>query len=153
SRRTRTGLQGFPRPTTRRRRPTAPAPAPPESPARAPRGRAGSRGPRRPGCPRRSRARSSGRRPARAAAPATRELVVLEVAHGPLVDVEMREERARPARVLAGDQIHFAQDAQRAQGDVLEVADRSRDDEERAAQATPTALALPRRAGAARGSG
>src|SRR5437867_4460558 len=83
----------------------------------------------------------------------TRELVVLEVAHGPLVNVEMREERTRPARVLAGDQVHFAQDAQRAQGDVLEVADRSRDDEERAAQATPTALALPRRAGAARGSG
>src|SRR5262249_38771786 len=63
------------------------------------------------------------------------QLVVLVVADGRLVDVEVREERARPPRVLAGDQVGLAQDAERAQGDVLEIADRGRDYKKGAAQA------------------
>jgi hypothetical protein len=51
------------------------------------------------------------------------------------VDVEVAQQRAGPARVLAGDQIHLFEDAEGAQGDVFEIADRSGDDEEGAAQA------------------
>src|SRR5262245_61460904 len=64
-----------------------------------------------------------------------RELVVLVVAHGGLVDVEVRQEGARPPRVLAGHQVDLAQHSQRAQSNVLEVADRSRYDKKNAAQA------------------
>src|SRR5207244_499703 len=65
----------------------------------------------------------------------TRELVVLEVGHGRRVDVEVREQRARAACVFTRDQVDLAQHAQRARRDVLEIADRSGDDEEGAAGA------------------
>src|SRR5439155_25297539 len=52
-----------------------------------------------------------------------------------LVGEGEREQGARPPGVLAGDEVGLPEDAQRAQGDVLEVADRSRDYKEGAAQA------------------
>ena len=47
-------------------------------------------------------------------------------------DLIVTEEVAGSARVLRGHQRHLAQDPQRPQRDVLEVADRRGDDEERA---------------------
>src|SRR5262249_48209521 len=55
--------------------------------------------------------------------------------HRRLVDVEVRQEGPRAPRVLARDHIDLAQDAQRAQADVFEVADRGRYDKKGAAQA------------------
>src|SRR5262249_1625314 len=85
---------------------------------------------------------------------APRELVVLEVGHGRRMDVEVGEQRPRAARVLAGDQVDLAQHTQRARGDVLEIADRCGDDEERAAgaQATRTVPGPRTPASDARGS-
>src|SRR5918996_2977233 len=63
------------------------------------------------------------------------ELVVLEVRGGRGVDVEVREQRPRAPRVLAGDEAHLAQHPKRPVCDVLEIADRRRDDEQRPRQA------------------
>ena len=50
------------------------------------------------------------------------------VAHQRLVNVVVSEKLLRMARVFARDLIHFFEDAQRAQRDVLEVADRRADE-------------------------
>ena len=50
-------------------------------------------------------------------------LVVLVVADGGRADTEVVEQLLRLARVLAGDAVDRAQDAQGAQGDVLQIAD------------------------------
>src|SRR5207344_298043 len=63
------------------------------------------------------------------------QLVVLEVGRGRRVDVEVGEQGPGAARVLAGDQVDLTQHAERARGDVFEVADRGGYDKERAAQA------------------
>ena len=60
------------------------------------------------------------------------QLVVLEVARDGHVDVEVAQEAPRPPCVLAGDQVDLLEDAERAQGQILEVADRRRDHVERA---------------------
>ena len=51
--------------------------------------------------------------------------------HEPRADAVTVEEDARPPRVLAEDEIRLGELAERAQGDVLEVADRRRADDER----------------------
>ncbi len=48
------------------------------------------------------------------------------VADQALLNVEMREQLQSLARVFTGDGVGFLQDAQGAQGDVFEVADRRR---------------------------
>ena len=50
-------------------------------------------------------------------------LIVLVVADGGRADTEVVEQLLRLARVLAGDAVDRAQDAQGAQGDVLQIAD------------------------------
>src|SRR6266849_3793661 len=52
-----------------------------------------------------------------------RDFIVLVVADERLVNVIVSQELLRVARIFAGDLIRFFQYAQRAQGDVLEVAD------------------------------
>ena len=56
-----------------------------------------------------------------------RDFVVLVIADEPLLDFEVREQLHRLARVFAGDHVHFLQDAQGAQRNVLEIADGRRD--------------------------
>ena len=65
-------------------------------------------------------------------ASALAQLVVLEVARDGHVDVEVAQEAPRPPRVLAGDEVDLLEDAERAQGQILEVPDRRRDHVERA---------------------
>jgi hypothetical protein len=60
------------------------------------------------------------------------QLVMLEVGGHRHVDAEVGEERARAPRVLAGDQVHLLEHAQRAQGHVLEVTDGRGDHVQRA---------------------
>ena len=52
----------------------------------------------------------------------------------------MGQQLAGVASVLGGDQVHAAEDAQGAQGDVLEVADGRGDDVQRAAIIPPALL-------------
>jgi len=51
------------------------------------------------------------------------------------VNVEVRQQRPRPPRVLAGHHINLAQYPKRTQSDVFEVSDRGRDDEKGSAHA------------------
>src|SRR5258706_14585800 len=48
------------------------------------------------------------------------------------LDAEMIQEHSRPPRIFAGHDVNFAQDAQRALGDVFQIADRRGDDVESA---------------------
>ena len=57
-------------------------------------------------------------------------LVVLVQGHGAGVDAVAREQRARGARVLAGDDIGLAQRFERARAGVGQIADRRGDDEQ-----------------------
>ena len=66
-------------------------------------------------------------------------LVVLVVADGRRADVEVVEQLLRLARVLTGDAVDRAQDAEGAQGDVLQIAD-GRSDE---VEARSEGLAIP----------
>ena len=56
-----------------------------------------------------------------------RDFVVLVIAHQLFLNVEMRKKLHRLARVFAGDQVGFFQNAQCAQRNILEVADRCGD--------------------------
>jgi hypothetical protein len=51
------------------------------------------------------------------------------------MDIEVRQQRPRPPRVLAGDQVYFLQHAQSTGRDILEIPDGRRDDVECAGQA------------------
>ena len=59
-------------------------------------------------------------------------LVELEIAQQRLGDAEMFEQLAGMPRVLGGDDVTLAQDAERAERDVLEVANRRGDEVKRA---------------------
>ena len=63
---------------------------------------------------------------------------MLEVARDRRVDAEVGQEDAGAAGVLAGDERDLLQDAERAQRDVLEIAEGSRDDVERAGRSPPS---------------
>ena len=56
-----------------------------------------------------------------------RNFIVLVIADQPLLNLEMRKQFQRLPRVFARDHVHFLQNAQRAQGDVFQIADRRRD--------------------------
>jgi len=56
-----------------------------------------------------------------------RELIVLVVADGRRVDVEVGQQRPRPPRILARDDVDLAEHAQRPRADVLQIPDRRRD--------------------------
>ena len=56
--------------------------------------------------------------------------------NGGFVDAVVVQQLAGLAGILASHQVHFAEDAQGAQGDVLEVADGSGDEIERAGHET-----------------
>jgi hypothetical protein len=56
------------------------------------------------------------------------DFVVLVIAHQALLNVEMREQLQRLARVFAGDRVRFFQNPQRPQWNIFQVADGRRDD-------------------------
>ena len=55
---------------------------------------------------------------------------MLVIADGLCLDAEMIQQRARAARVLAGDELNFAKHSQCARAEVLKISNRSRDDVE-----------------------
>src|SRR6516162_631504 len=61
-----------------------------------------------------------------------RQFVVLVVADCRLLDAVLVEQEHRMASIFAGDEVHCFQDAQRAEGDVLHVADGGADKIQRA---------------------